>query len=52
MMLQRMVHVTEQTLDPNVQEVRRKAENLLLRYGNVSLLRKGETVPAAGPKAH
>jgi hypothetical protein len=52
MMLQRMVHVTEQTLDPNVQEVRRKAENLLLRYGNVSLLRKGEAVPATTPKPH
>jgi hypothetical protein len=42
MMLQHMVHATQDSLDPNVMEVRRKAENLLLRKGNVSILRRGE----------
>jgi hypothetical protein len=48
MMLQHMVHVTENSLDPNVQDMRRKAENLLLRQGNVSLLRRGDAVAHPG----
>jgi hypothetical protein len=34
MMLQHMVHASQDSLDPNLMEVRRKAEGLLLRKGN------------------
>jgi len=47
MMLQHMVHASRDTLDPNLMEIRRKAEVLLLRKGNV-LPSYAQAPPQAG----